>query len=142
MALDLDNSRWSLFWSRNPSPQISGSKIEALIKSEFASVADELVHLAGVAFHHFSTTTIKWSFGACRNIQHALQRRLDRVREDYELTRREAFPPESQHVANERANRIRAQAQRVKDNETLTQHLEHLIQYIDTVLKSEAPRAT
>jgi hypothetical protein len=142
MALDLDTSRWSLFWSRNPSPQASGSKIEALIQSEFASVADELVHLAGGAFHHFSTTTIKWSLGACRNIQQALQRRYERVRRDYELAQREAFPPESPEEAKERAERINAQAQRVKDNETLTQHLEHLIQYIDTVLKCEAPRAT
>lgn len=141
MALDLDTSRWNLFWSRNPSPDGSGARIEALIQSEFAPVADELVHLAGVAFHHFSTTTIKWSFGACRNIQHALQRRLDRVRDEYEMARREAFPPQSAQMASERANRIRTQAQRVEDNQALTQHLEHLIQYIDTVLKCEAPRA-
>ena len=35
------------------------------------------------------------------------------------------------------AGDIRTQAQRLKDNETLSQHLETLAQYIDTVLKTE-----
>lgn len=141
MALDLETSRWSAFWSRQHSPEASGAKIQALIRSEFAPVADELVQIAGSAFHHFGTTTIRWSFGACRNIQHAIERRLDRVRTEYEQARRAALDPTIAQMAFDRTKQVANQAQRVKDNEALTQHLENLIQYIDTVLKSEAPRA-
>lgn len=136
LVLDLETSKWKAFWSRQPSPDVSGAKIEALIRAEFAPIADELVQLAGNEFHHFSTTTIRWSFGACRNIQHALKRRLELLMADYDEARR---PAESKKAAHDRDDRIRAQAQRLKDNETLTQHLETLAQYIDTVLKTEAP---
>lgn len=140
VALDLDTSRWRLFWSRQPSPEASGARIEALIRAEFSPVADELVQLAENAFHEFSATTITWSFGACRNIQHALRRRLEFLRAEYEETRRAAVSPESAQRATETAERLRAQDQRVKDNQTLTRHLEHLIQYMDKVLHEEAPR--
>ena len=134
LVLDLETSKWRLFWSRQPSPDISGSKIEALIRSEFGPIADELVQLAGNEFHHFSTTTIRWSFEACRNIQHALKRRLELLMADYGEARR---PAENEKAAQSRDDRIRTQAQRLKDNETLSQHLETLAQYIDTVLKTE-----
>jgi len=136
MVLDLETSRWRAFWSRSPSPDASGAKIEALIRAEFAPIADELAQAAGNEFSHFSTTTIRWSFGACRNIQHALKRRLELLMAEYEQALRPA--PEQQQAARERENRLGVQAQRLKDNETLTQHLENLAQYIDTVLKSEA----
>lgn len=139
LVLDLETSKWRAFWSRNPSPDISGTKIEALIRTEFAPIADELVQLAGNEFHHFSTTTIRWSFGACRNIQHALKRRLELLVADYDQTRR---PAEDAKTAQNRDDRIRVQAQRLKDNETLTQHLDTLAQYIDTVLKTEGPGTT
>lgn len=135
LVLDLNTSKWwRAFWSRQPSSDISGAKIEALIRAEFAPIADELVQLAGNEFHHFSTTTIRWSFGACRNIQHALKRRLELLMADYDGASR---PAGSDKAVQDREDRLRVQAQRLKDNETLTQHLENLAQYIDTVLKTE-----
>ena len=131
LVLDLETSKWKAFWSRQPSAEASGAKIEALIRAEFAPIADELVHLAGNEFHDFSTTTIRWSFGACRNIQQALKRRLELLMSDFD-------PAARAKAAQERDDRLRTQAQRLKDNETLTQHLENLAQYIDTVLKTEA----
>ncbi|MCC7251781.1 dynamin family protein [Hyphomicrobium sp.] len=139
LVLDLETSKWRVFWSRLPSPEASGARIEALIRDEFAPIADELVQLAGNEFHHFSTTTIRWSFGACRNIQHALKRRLELLMADYDAALR---PAESDKAAQDRDERLRAQAQRLKDNETLTQHLETLAQYIDTVLKTEGTGST
>jgi hypothetical protein len=139
LVLDLKTSNWwKAFWSRQPSADASGAKIEALIRAEFAPIADELVQLAGTEFHHFSTTTIRWSFGACRNIQHALQRRLEFLMADYE----QAQHPDTKKAAQDREDRLRAQALRLKDNETLTQHLETLTQYIDSVLKTEGTAAT
>lgn len=140
LVLDLKSaSWWGALWSRQPSPEASGAQIEQLIKAEFAPIADELVQLAGNEFHHFSTTTIRWSFGACRNIQHALKRRLELLMTDYDSARR---APDSNLAEHERDERLRIQAQRLKDNETLTQHLENLAQYIDTVLKTEGSGTT
>jgi hypothetical protein len=65
---------------------------------------------------------------------------LEFLRAEYEETRRAAVSPESAQRATETAERLRAQDQRVKDNQTLTRHLEHLIQYMDKVLHEEAPR--
>lgn len=139
LVLDLKTSKWwKAFWSRQPSADVSGAKIEALIRAEFAPIADELVQIAGNEFHHFSTTTIRWSFGACRNIQHALKRRLELLMADYDQAQR----PESHKSAQDQEDRLRVQAQRLKDNETLTQHLENLAQYIDTVLKTEGIATT
>jgi hypothetical protein len=137
LVLDLDDSRWSAFWSRQPSSESSGAKIEALIKSEFMPVADELVQLAERAFQTLGITTLKWSFGACRNIQHALKRRLELLLADYEKSRGSEHA--TTKVASDEA--IRDQAQRLKDNETLTQHLETLGRQLDEFLKSETPRA-
>jgi len=136
LVLDLKSaSWWRALWSRQRSPEASGAEIEKLIKAEFAPIADELVQLAGHEFHQFSTTTIRWSFGACRNIQHALKRRVEVLIADYGG----AQPPAADAGAPGRDDRIRTQAQRLKDTETLTQHLENLAQYIDTVLKTDAP---
>lgn len=132
LVLDLDTSKWSAFWSRQPSSEASGAKIQALIREEFSPIADELAQLAGHAFRDFSATTIRWSFGACRNIQHALKRRL-------ELLMAQAGPLPQQ--GPQPADAVPTQAQRLKDTEALTRHLDHLAQYIDSIQKAEAPRA-
>jgi GTP-binding protein EngB required for normal cell division len=137
LVLDLDDSRWSAFWSRQASVEASGAKIEALIKSEFAPVAEELVQLAERAFYNFGITTLKWSFGACRNIQHALKRRLELLLSEFEKSR----GPEHATAKVVSDEAIRGQAQRLKDNETLTQHLETLGRHIDEFLKAETPHA-
>lgn len=137
LVLDLEGSRWSAFWSRQLSAKESGAKMEALILSEFGPIADELVELAGRAFHEFSIATISWSLGACRNIQLALKRRFELLLSDHAASQRTAGPDGAQAEA-EHAERVRVQAQRLKDNETLTQHLEHLVQQIETLLKAES----
>jgi hypothetical protein len=141
MALDLDTSRWRTFWSRQPSPEVSGAKIEALIKAEFGPIAEELIRLAEAAFFDFSTTTIKWSFGACRNLQHALERRLRVVQAEYDEMRRAAQGPGDVQVAHDQSIGIRTQQQRLRDTEALTQHLEQLTQYMDGILQGEGVRA-
>ncbi|HYD15835.1 MAG TPA: dynamin family protein [Hyphomicrobium sp.] len=133
LVLDLDDSRWSVFWSRNTSAETSGAKIEELIRSEFKPVADELVQLAGRAFHSFGTTTVRWSFGACRNIQHALRRRLELLLSEYERSR----GPEEVSAKAALDDAVRGQALRLRDNETLTQHLETLANHLDGILRAE-----
>ena len=136
LVLELEHAGWGAFWSRQPSPESSGAKIEALIRAEFAPIADELVQLAGRAFHDFSTTTIRWSFAACRNIQLALQRRLELVLAEHDAARRRVSPHDGAQPPEDFTELIRAQAQRLQDTEALTQHLEHVARYVDTILKT------
>jgi signal recognition particle receptor subunit beta len=126
LVLDLDRSRWQAFWKRAASADQAGAKIEALIRSEFAGVADELAASAGRTFHDFASTTISWALGACRNIQLALQRRLDR------LLQEDGHPDNTPSRVDER---ISAQAQRLKDTEALTQHLDNLAREIERIFK-------
>ncbi|WP_081717687.1 dynamin family protein [Hyphomicrobium nitrativorans] len=138
LVLDLKTAGWSALWSRHPSAESSGEKIEALIRAEFAPIAEELVQLAGRVFHDFSTTTIQWSLAACRNIQLALTRRLELVLAEHDAARRSAAPSGAPPPAEDFTERIRAQAQRLEDTEALTQHVEYLARYFDTILKIEA----
>lgn len=134
LVLDLDSSRWAAFWNRNASTQSAGAKIETLIRAEFSQVTDELVQSASRTFREFGGTTIRWAFGACRNIQIALQRRLDLLLADAE---REGATVDRMAAKAELDQRIKTQAQRLKDNETLTQHLEYLFRQIDSIARPE-----
>lgn len=138
LVLELASAGWSAFWSRQPSPESSGAKIEELIRAEFAPIADELAQLAHRAFYDFSTTTLRWSFAACRNIQLALERRLELVLAEHDAVRRSAEPEDGSPRAEDFTELIRVQAQRLEDTETLTQHIEHLAQSIGMILKNEA----
>jgi GTP-binding protein EngB required for normal cell division len=137
ISLDLDRSWWSAFWSRQTSVETSGAKIEALIRAEFSPITEELLYVTEAAFQDFSTRTIKWSFGACRNLLHALERRPRQVQTEYADGRRLG---DGAQVAQERAASLDFQRQRLQYNEALTQNLEHLTRYVDTVLQFEAPR--
>ncbi|HRO50972.1 MAG TPA: dynamin family protein [Hyphomicrobium sp.] len=138
LVLDLKTAGWSALWSRHPSPESSGAKIEALIRAEFAPIAEELVQLAGRVFRDFSTTTIQWSLAACRNIQLALTRRLELVLAEHEAARQTAAPADETVPTEDFTERIRAQSQRLADTEALTQHVEHLARYFDSILKIQA----
>lgn len=133
LIVDLDGSRWRAFWNRNSSAEQAGARIEALIKAEFARVADELADASGRTFRDFGTTTIRWALGACRNIQHALQRRLDRLVADQNAAGMGGSPSLA-----DLEERIRVQGQRLKDTEALTQHLEFLTRDLEQVLRSGA----
>jgi GTP-binding protein EngB required for normal cell division len=140
IALDLDRSWWSAFWSRQTSAEASGAKIEALIKAEFTPITEELLYLTEAAFQDFSTRTIKWSFGACRNLLHALERRPRPARPEYAQGQRSAPGWDGAQTTQERVSNVDIQKKRLQYSEALAQNLEHLTRYIDTVLQSEAPR--
>ncbi len=126
LVIDLDRSRWQAFWNRAASSEQAGAKIEALIKAEFSAVADELAASAGRTFQDFAATTIGWALGACRNIQQALQRRIARLLDEDEL---------NNGAASMTDERIAAQAQRLKDTEALTQHLEFLGSNVEQIFR-------
>jgi hypothetical protein len=77
VALDLDSSWWGSFWRGRASPAAYGDQIEALVRSEFEPVVDELVETAQQALSGYAATTTKWSFGLSLNIVQGLQRRRE-----------------------------------------------------------------
>lgn len=79
VCLDLDGSWWSGFWKRRNSPTVYGDQIQALIKSEFQLVVDELVQTAQAALQAYVTKTTRWSFGLCLNIVQGVQRRREEM---------------------------------------------------------------
>jgi hypothetical protein len=72
-------SWWSGFWKGRASPVSYGDQIEALIKSEFQAVADELVRTVDRALSDYAANTTKWSFGLCLNIVQAVKRRREQM---------------------------------------------------------------
>jgi hypothetical protein len=87
VALDLDGSWWTAFFRGRPSPEVCGAQIEALIKSEFQPVVDDLVRSAEWALSGYCATTTQWSFGICINIVQALERRRDQLASSYNSLR-------------------------------------------------------
>jgi signal recognition particle receptor subunit beta len=79
VALDIDDTWWSSLWKGRTSPETYGTQIEALIRSEFQSVADELVATAERALTNYATMSVKWSFGLCANIVQAVTRRREQL---------------------------------------------------------------
>jgi signal recognition particle receptor subunit beta len=79
VALDLDGSWWKGFFRKREAPMAYGEQIEALIRSEFQSVVDELVQTAESALSGYAATTTKWSFGLCVNIVQAVKRRREQM---------------------------------------------------------------
>jgi hypothetical protein len=134
LVLDLDDAKWSHFWSRQSSVETSGEKIERLIRAEFTPIGEELVQLAGNVFKSIGTTTIRWSFSACRNIQQALNRQLEVLLAEYEAAKNAV---EDQTALSDEAGRISAQTQRLQDNEALTTHLETLSSELDKILRKK-----
>ncbi len=90
VALDLDGSWWVAFLRGRPSPTACGKKIEALIRSEFQPVVDDLVRSAEWALSGYCATTTKWSFGICINIVQALERRREQLARTYHSLKGEA----------------------------------------------------
>jgi hypothetical protein len=77
VALDLDSSWWGSFWRGRASPAAYGDQIEALVRSEFEPVVEELVETAQRALSGYAATTTQWSFGLSLNIVQGLQRRRE-----------------------------------------------------------------
>jgi len=126
VALDLEVSWWASFFSKRPTPEQRGSEIEALIRSEFEGVVEELVRGAETQLVEFTSTMTRWSFGVCNSIIEALHRRRQELSRTYEsLTNTvdgHADPETVQHQSSEIA-KLRSRLARC---ETLNQQLEQI----------------
>lgn len=106
VALDLDVSWWSGFWKGRVSPASYGDQIEALIKSEFQAVADELVRTVDGALSDYAANTTKWSFGLCLNIVQAVKRRREQMVRRCNSIEKNANAPMKQDAAREHEEHV------------------------------------
>lgn len=84
IALDLGVSWWAAWFSRRPTPEERGAELEALIRSEFDPVVEDLVRVAEVELRQFSSMMSRWSFGVCNSIIEALHRQRKELVRTYE----------------------------------------------------------
>jgi hypothetical protein len=84
LAVDLDDSWWSLLWSARPAPLRRGRELEALIRSEFRRVVDELLAAFEQSLSEHVNVTTEWSFGVCERIAHSISRRREQLVSHYE----------------------------------------------------------
>jgi hypothetical protein len=113
VALDLDGSWWTAFLRGRPSPAACGAQIEALIKSEFQPVVEELVRSAEWALSGYCATTTKWSFGICINIVQALERRREQLARSYNSLRSDGGGA-GQETPQVRPEQVNVLAERVR----------------------------
>jgi len=126
VALDLDRSWWSGFWKKRAPAVSYGDQIEALIKSEFQLVVDELVQTAESALRNYAATTTKWSFGLCVNIVQAVKRRREQM-----ASRRSSVESGagslSSHVAEaDQAHRLKQLGEKLQHCQTLHRRLDDI----------------
>jgi hypothetical protein len=141
VALDLDGSWWTAFLRGRPSPAACGAQIEALIKSEFQPVVDELVRSAEWALSGYCATTTKWSFGICINIVQALERRREQLARSYHSLRSNGEEA-SLAASQERSGEVRRLAERVQLCGTLRHELEVIAREITKGFHRTAEVAT
>lgn len=115
VCLDLDSSWWSGFWGKRSSPDAYGERIEAMIRSEFQPVVDELVQTAEDALRAYVTTATRWSFGLCLNIVQAVKRQRDQMTEQRKAADRT--------LTQEDRDALEAKIQTVSENLTQCQGL-------------------
>ncbi len=123
VALDLDSSWWSGLWKRRESPVTYGDQIEALIKSEFQSVVDELVQAAESALRGYAATTTRWSFGLCVNIVQAVKRRRDQMAAHRSSVERTAGPA-SEEAEIEHQSQVEQLSERLQQCQSLHRRLD------------------
>jgi hypothetical protein len=123
VALDLDGSWWTAFLRGRPSAAACGAQIEALIKSEFQPVVDELVRSAEWALSGYCATTTKWSFGICINIVQALERRREQLARSYNSLKGGGAGA-TLEASQERPGQVRLLTERVRLCGALSRQLE------------------
>jgi hypothetical protein len=136
VALDLDASWWSGLWKKRATPAFYGEQIEALIKSEFQSVVDELVQTAESALRGYAATTTRWSFGLCVNIVQAVKRRQNQMAEQNRPA--DAVGSPAEHEAEiEHEQRVKHLSEKLQQCQTVQQRLDAISDELDNGLHSQ-----
>ncbi|HEX9881343.1 MAG TPA: hypothetical protein VGA65_02440, partial [Hyphomicrobium sp.] len=127
---------WSGLWKKRATPAFYGEQIEALIKSEFQSVVDELVQTAESALRGYAATTTRWSFGLCVNIVQAVKRRQNQMAEQNRPA--DAVGSPAEHEAEiEHEQRVKHLSEKLQQCQTVQQRLDAIFDELDNGLHSQ-----
>lgn len=141
VALDLDKSWWRGVWRRREAPVTYGDQIEALIKSEFQSVVDELVQTAESALNGYAATTTRWSFALCVNIVQAVKRQREQMamhRSNVERVASGAGAPDT----DRHEQQVQALHQKVQQCQALHRRLDAITNELGAAFKAQTGPAS
>jgi signal recognition particle receptor subunit beta len=133
VALDLDGAWWSGLWNRRESTETYGDQIEALIKSEFQAVVDELVQTAESALRGYTATTTRWSFGLCVNIVQGVKRFRDQMAAHLSAVENISHPT-GQKAEAERRQQLEQLHDQLQKCEALHRRLDAIFEELDAGL--------
>ena len=139
VALELDGSWWSGVWKKRASPILYGEQIEALIKSEFQMVVDELVQTAEAALSNYAATTTKWSFGLCVNIVQAVRRRREHMASQRGSVERAAAGPGPHDTETDYEQELKQLSDKLQQCQTLHRRLDAISNELEAYAPSGAP---
>jgi hypothetical protein len=126
VALDLEESWWSLLWKARPAPLQRGREVERLVKSEFRAVVERLIHACEDSLSDHVVRTTEWSFGICESIARSIGERRERLVQHYEKLEHEIDGGASQRNVTEQREYMDAVARRLDICKTLRQRLERI----------------
>jgi uncharacterized protein YukE len=126
VALDLDESWWSLLWRTRPGPLQRGRDVERLIRTEFGRVVDELIDACNRNLTEHVSATTEWTFGICDSIARSLSRRREDLVAHYENLRQEIEGRAGWRTEAEQRRYIATFKQRLDRCEALSRILERI----------------
>ncbi|MGA2126898.1 MAG: hypothetical protein ABSG76_12180, partial [Xanthobacteraceae bacterium] len=126
VALDLEESWWSLLWKARPAPLQRGREVERLVKSEFRAVVERLIHACEDSLSDHVVRTTEWSFGICETIARSVGERRERLVQHYEKLEHEIDGVTSQRNADEQRGYMAALGRRLDVCTAVRQRLERL----------------
>jgi Dynamin family len=127
VALDLEDSWWSLLWKARPAPLQRGREVERLIKSEFRAVVERLIHACEDSLSDHVVRTTEWSFGICESIARSIAQRREQLVQYYEKLQNEIDGSSAnQRTVDEQREYMAEVARRLETCKTLRQRLERI----------------
>jgi len=130
VALDLDESWWSLFWRARPAPLQRGRELERLIRTEFSRVVEELVDACKHSLTDHVIATTEWTFGICESIARSISRRREHLVAYYENLQQEIDGTADPPTASEQQHYTTTFNERLDKCEALGRSLERIGRYI------------
>jgi hypothetical protein len=126
VALDLDQSWWSLLWRARPGPLLRGRVLERLIRMEFGRVIDELVEAGNRNLTEHVIATTEWTYGICDSIARSIARRREDLVSYYENLEQELDTRANPQAQVEQQRYIATLRERLGRCETLSGMLERI----------------
>jgi hypothetical protein len=126
VALDLDESWWSLLWKARPAPLQRGRELERLIRTEFGRVVDELVDACERSLADHVVATTEWTFGICDSIARSISRRREDLVSYFENLQQEIDGAADPQTMAEQQRYIAAFEERLDRCEELSHTLERI----------------